>query len=240
MGLPKIDMPLFELEVPSTKKKVKYRPFTVKEEKILLIAQEANDIDHIITAMKQIITNCFHKIDVETLTMFDLEYLLLNIRSVSVDNKIKFAIKDKDTDKSVELELDIANIKVDVPEGHSNIISLDDGYKLLMKYPSFDQISILGKVMKVEEDDQVSVSSILFDLLISCIDSVLKEDEVYKFSDYSEEEITEFASQLPSKSMKSMQNFFETMPKVTYKDKYTNDNGDEKTVVLEGTETFFI
>ena len=240
MGLPKIDMPLFEIEVPSTKKKVKYRPFTVKEEKILLIAQEANDIDHIITAIKQIITNCFHKIDVDTLTMFDLEYLLLNIRSVSVDNKIKFSIKDKDTDKPVELELDIANIKVDIPEEHSNIINLDDGYKLLMKYPSFDQISILGQVMKVEEDDQASVSSILFDLLISCIDSVLKDDEVHKFSDYSDEEINEFASQLPSKCMKSMQNFFETMPKVTYKEKYINENGEEKTVVLEGTETFFI
>ena len=136
MGLPKIDLPLFETKLLSTgKKKIKYRPFTVKEEKILLIAQESDDIEQVILAIKQIIGNCCPDVNVDELPMFDLEYLLLQIRGKSVNNVITFQITDPDTEKPVMLELNIDEIEITKPEGHSAEIPLGEDSYLVMRYP---------------------------------------------------------------------------------------------------------
>ena len=135
MALPKIDLPLFELVLPSTGKKVKYRPFTVKEEKILLIAQESKDIKQVMLAIKQILGNCLQEINVESLATFDLEYVLLNIRAKSVNDEITFSVKDPDTEEKIELTININEIEIKKFADHDKIIKVSDDFVFLMRYP---------------------------------------------------------------------------------------------------------
>jgi hypothetical protein len=234
MGLPKIDLPLFETKLLSTgRKKVKYRPFTVKEEKILLIAQESDDIGQVILAIKQIIGNCCPDVDADELPMFDLEYLLLQIRGKSVNNVISFQITDPETEKPVMLELDIDEIEITKPEGHNPEIALSETSYLVMRYPKLDEVT---QFLNPEQDQSRNI----YDVMLSCIDTVVEGDTVYKLSDFSDEEVLEFIDSFPTETVEDIKKFFETVPVLRCEQTYTNADGEEKKVVLEGVETFFI
>lgn len=233
MALPKIDLPIFELELPSTGEKIKYRPFTVKEEKILLIAQESKDPAQEIIATKQVVNNCLIEKDVSELAMFDLEYVLLVLRSKSVDNNISFAIKDPDTQESIRLEIDIENVKITKNDGHTNKVRITEDYVLYLKYPTIDQFI---KIVEMDPNDPL----VNYFVMISCLDKLASEDEVHNFKDYSNEEIDTFMENLTGNVIKEIQRFFETMPKLRHEMKYTNKEGKEQTFVIEGMRSFFI
>jgi len=233
MALPKIDLPLFELVLPSTEEIVKYRPFTVKEEKILLVAQESKDPNQMVLAMKQIATNCCPGVNVSELAMFDLEYIMLQVRAKSIDNKISFTITDPDTNDPVALELDIDDIDLMIDDDHSKEITVTDDMYLMMRYPRLSEVSVFLNVVENPTES-------LFDVMIACIDCVVTGDEVQKLDDFSKEDVLSFVETFPGGTIDSIQKFFETMPKLRFQSKYTNSAGDEKEVTLEGTETFFL
>ena len=233
MALPKIDLPIFELTLPSTGKKVKYRPFTVKEEKILLVAQESHDAKQEIMAVKQVVNNCLVDLEASDLPMFDLEYIMLMLRSKSVDNKIEFQIKDHDTEEDVTLSLDIEDVSLTVSEEAVKEIKINDDYMLMLRYPSIDDYATLTEVDNADP-------LINYLLMVSCLDKIASEDEVFDFKNYTEKEIFAFVDDLSSEVIKGIQTFFETMPKLRHEMKYSNNNGDEKTFVVEGMRSFFI
>jgi hypothetical protein len=233
MPLPKIDLPLYELKLPSTGSKIHYKPFTVKEEKILLTAQQSKDPDQIVTAIKQIINNCVVDYDMEKLALFDLEYLIINIRSKSVDNSVEFEIEDPDTNEKIKLELNLEDVKIHRDENHTNEIKLDDTYTLFLKYPSID---LFSKILKEETITQEKS----FEILISCIDKLASEDDVYNFKDFTKKQVDDFVESLQSDVIKKIKLFFDTMPKVRHEIPYINSNGDEKTFTIQGTQSFFM
>ena len=171
MPLPKIDQPLFELEIPSSREKVKYRPFTVKEEKILLIAQESKDMSQVVLAIKQIMRNCLVDLDPDLLTVFDLEYVMIKIRAKAVNNELEFNIKDPDTEEEIQINLDINEIEIHRPENHVNVVSVSDDISLKLKYPTIDYLISLGTEGKTEADA-------MFDMIGECIDTVVQGDGV--------------------------------------------------------------
>jgi len=233
-SLPKITRPIFELILPSTNKPVKYTPFTVKEEKILLIAQESKDVDQSILSIKQVVNNCLIDKNVDELSMFDLEYVLLTLRSKSVDNAIRFSVKDPDTQEKVELELDLNNIKISKKEKHSKKIKVDEEYTLYMRYPTINEFLALVKGNKENNTD------VNFSIMINCMDKLVSKDEVYKLDEFSNEEIQNFAESLSSNVIKQIKEFFETMPAIRHEIKYKNKEGKEQTFVIEGMQTFFM
>ena len=233
MALPKIDLPIFEMNLPSSGKPIKYRPFTVKEEKILLVAQESKEATQEIMAVKQIVNNCLPEIDVETLPMFDLEYVMLVLRSRSVDNTVDFSIEDPDTKENVKLTLNIEDVAVNTSENHTKEIQLNETYMLYLKYPTINEFI---RIMQLDPTDPL----VNYFMMISCLDKIASEDEVHFFKDYSDEETDAFVENFSSQVVKGIQQFFETMPKLRHEMKYTNKNNDEKTFVVEGMRSFFI
>lgn len=233
MALPKIDLPLFELSLPSTDEIIKYRPFTVKEEKILLMAQEAKDPNQMVLAMRQIATNCCPNLDIDSLAMFDLEYIMLQVRAKSIDNKITFSIKDPDTGDPVSLEIDVDDVELKIDEDHTKEIAVSEDMYLMMRYPRLSEVSVFLNVI-----DKPTES--LFDVMISCIESVVNGDEISNLNDFTKEEVMDFIETFPGGTIDALQKFFETMPKLSFQSKYTNSAGEEKEVTLEGTETFFL
>lgn len=233
MPLPKIELPLYELTLPSTGKKIKYRPFTVKEEKILLTAQQSKEPEQIILAIKQIINNCVQDYDVDKLALFDLEYILINIRSKSVDNNVEFEIEDPDTLEKIKLSLDLQNVKVYKDEKHTNKIQIDDKYVLFLKYPTVDNFAEILKKEEISADES-------YNILISCIDMLASEDEVFNFKDFTKKQVDEFIESLHSDVTKKIKTFFDTMPKVRHEMPYINSNGDEKVFTIQGTQSFFM
>ena len=231
--LPKIDLPLFELVLPSTGKKIKYRPFTVKEEKILLVAQESDDVEQTILGIKQIINNCLVDINVEKLAMFDLEYILLMLRSKSVDNNIRFGVTDPDTNESIELEIDLNEVKITKDKEHTNKVKINEDYSLFLRYPTIQEF------IKIAGSDSKDPLTSYF-IMVSCLDKIASESEVFKFSDYTDQEIDEFMEGLQGDVIKRIQKFFETMPKLRHEMKYKNKDGKEQTFVIEGMRSFFI
>ena len=232
MSLPKIDLPLGELVLPSTGEKVKYRPFTVKEEKILLVGQQSDEPELEILSSKQVINNCLIDKDVDELPMFDLEYVLLYLRARSVNNVIKFTIKDQDTDEDVELEMDIDNVVLERKEGHTNEVEINDEYKLFLRYPTITEFQ---KLVSADKNDPL----LDYIMLVSCLDYIASEDEVHYFKDYTEEQINEFMDSLSGSVIKSITEFFSTMPRLKHEITYTNSEGNEKTFVVEGMRSFF-
>lgn len=231
-GLPKLDLPLFKLVLPSTGKEILYRPFTVKEEKILLIAQESKDIDQIVLAIKQIISNCVVNIDVERLATFDFEYILLHIRGKSVNNLIDLKVRDPDTQESISLSINIDEVTLKKDPEHTNRIQVNANAVILMRYPTLNEVSILAKGK--------ATSEVLFNAMVSCIDQIVVDDSVYKTEDFSEKELLEFVDQLTPNVLADIQKFFETIPVLRMEIPYKNKNGDQKTFVMEGMETFFM
>jgi hypothetical protein len=233
MPLPKIEKPIFELILPSTGEKIKYTTFSVKEEKILLIAQESNDVEQAILAVKQIVNNCIINKNVEDLALFDLEYILLMLRSKSVNNTIEFIIKDPETEERVELSIDLSDVKIEINDEHSKEIRIDEKYVLYMRYPTINEF------MDMIKNDGES-TEINFKIMVNCMSKLVSEDEVYKFSEFSEEEVSEFLGSLKVDVIRKLKKFFDTMPKLRHEIKYVNSKGSNKTFVIEGMESFFI
>lgn len=233
MGLPKIDLPIFELELPSDGRKIKYRQYTVKEEKILLVAQEADDKLQELLATKQIVNNCLIDANVSEISMFDLEFLLLALRSKSVDNIAQIQIKDEDTEEFVSLELDLSEVEVVRDENHTNKVSINEDYTLFLRYPTIDEFI---KIAEMDENDPL----VAYMIMISCLDKVASEDEVHNFKDYSAKEVDDFMENVTTQVVEEIRKFFDTMPKIRQLKTYTNKNGDVKTFVIEGQRSFFI
>lgn len=239
MPLPKITTPIYELEIPSLKKKIRYRPFLVKEEKILIIAMESEDNKQIANAVKTVISNCILSkgIKIDDLATFDIEYLFLNIRGKSVGESVDILITcpDDGTTK-VPVSINLDEILVQDQEGHSRDIKLDDTLTMRMKYPSMAEF--IKNNFNSGEGIGVNES---FDLICACIDQVYSEEESWVASDCSKKELSEFVEQLSSKQFKEIEKFFETMPKLSHLIEIKNPNtGVESEVVLEGLPAFFV
>ena len=238
MPLPKIATPTYELVLPSSDRKIKYRPFLVKEEKILIIAMESEDQKQITNAIKSVINNCIltRGIKVDKLSTFDIEYLFLNIRGKSVGENVEVVVTcpdDNETEVSVIVPLD--EIKVKRNPDHNRDIKLDDNLIMRMRYPS------LSEFVKTnfDSDDDITVDQ-SFDLIISCIDQIYNEEESWNTSDCTKKEMTEFIEQLSSKQFKEVEKFFETMPRLSHTIKVINPKTKvESDVVLEGLASFF-
>ena len=238
MPLPTIATPTYELELPSTKKKINYRPFLVKEEKLLVLALESEDTKQITNAIKAVIKSCIltKGIKVETLPTFDIEYLFLNIRGKSVGEEVEVnIIAPDDETTSVPVKLMIDDIKVKETEGHTNKVKVDDELTMEMKYPSLHEF--ISNNFDFNDDNNIERS---FDLIGSCIDKVYNEEEVWSVSDFSKKEINGFLEQMNSKQFKEIEKFFDTMPKLSHEINVLNPKTKVKsTVVLEGLSSFF-
>jgi hypothetical protein len=239
MPLPKISTPTYELELPSTEKKIKYRPFLVKEEKILIMALESEDMTQITNAIIDILTECIltRGVKIKNLSTFDIEYLFLNIRAKSVGETVEVNVTcPDDGETTVEMSIDIDSIKVQKSKEHTNIIKLDDNLSMKLKYPSLDQFI----ENNFEVNDNVSDVSKSLNLITSCIDMVYDSEESWNASDFSKKELDEFLDQLNTKQFKLIENFFTTMPKLSHTINVKNPNtGVESEVVLEGLASFF-
>ena len=238
MPLPKIATPTYELELPSTGESIQFRPFLVKEEKVLVLALESEDTKQITTAIKAVIKSCVQTkgIKVEALPTFDIEFLFLNIRGMSFGEKIEVNIicpDDETTEVPVSIDLD--EIRVQKNDEHTRQIKIDDTLMMEMKYPSLDQF--IKNNFDFEDKNAMDQS---FDLITSCVDKIYSEDDVWAADDCSKKELKDFLEQMNSSQFKSIETFFETMPKLSHKIKVTNPNTKvESEVVLEGLASFF-
>ncbi|HIC84429.1 MAG TPA: baseplate protein [Nitrososphaerales archaeon] len=233
MTLPTINVPTYELEVPSTKEKITYRPFLVKEEKILLAAMETGEGEgDLVRALKQIVTNCLvTEIDIDHLATFDLEYIFLNLRSKSVGEVAKVTVicpDDEETEVSLEIPLD--EIKVTFPEGHTNKVQITDTIGMTMKYPDFTLASL----------QRDGGSEYLFEMIKGCIAQITDGETIYERVDFNDKELDTFIDSLNTKQLEGVQTFFETMPKLRHEVKVTNPKTKKKsTITLEGLDSFF-
>ena len=238
MPLPKIATPTYELELPSTGETIKYRPFLVKEEKLLVIALESEDTKQISTAIRAVIKNCIltRGIKVEQLPTFDIEYLFLNIRGKSVGEELEVnLICPDDGETQVAVTINLGDIKVKKSDNHSNRIQLDDSIMMEMKYPSLDEF--IKNNFDLKEQSAMDQS---FELIASCIGTIFTEDEVWAAADCTKKELNEFLESMNSSQFKDIEKFFETMPKLSHTVKVKNPKTKkESDVVIEGLASFF-
>ena len=236
MALPKLGYPTFELELPSTGKTIKYRPFLVKEEKVLLLALESKDEKQVIGAVKDLIKNCvITRIKVDTLPSFDLEYLFLKIRGASIGENIILTVTCLDDNETqVEANINIDDVEVFKPEGHDKKIMFDDKTGVVMRYPSmkeFVEREFLQKEMKTEE---------VYGFIADSIDQIFDDEEVYDSSTTTKKEFRTFVESLTTKQFEKIQKFYETSPKLSHTFKVTNPNtGKESSYTIEGLQSFF-
>ena len=237
MPLPKISTPTYDLTVPSSGKKIKYRPFLVKEEKVLIIAMESQDDKQIAQAVKDVLDSCIltKGISVDKLATFDIEFLFLNIRGKSVGEEVEVLVTCPDDDKTkVPVRVNLDHIKIVKSDEHQKDIPLDDKLFMRMKYPAMGEFVKSNFSVDTQVDDT-------FDLVCSCIEQVYSEDESWSASDCTKEELNEFLEQLDSKQFKKIEKFFETMPKLSHTIKVINPNTKvENKIVLEGLNAFFV
>ena len=238
MALPRIDVPIYELVIPSTDEKIKFRPFLVKEEKILLIAMESGEPDEMIQAVKNIVDECtFNKLKLGEMPMFDVEYLFLNIRSKSVGEVSKLKVlcqDDMETYAIVEINLNEVEVQVD-SETHSNKIELSDEMGVIMKYPTIDSFTA-NNIKNITAANMI-------DVIASCIAQIYdkKGEEVYDSKDSTQAELTDFIEQLNTTQFQQVQKFFDTMPKLQHTILVTNPKTKvESEVTLTGINDFFV
>ena len=238
MPLPKIATPTYELELPSTGKTISYRPFLVKEEKLLVIALESEDTKQITNAIKAVIKACVltKGIKVETLPTFDIEFLFLHIRGKSVGEELEVNIICPDDEKTqVPVTIDLEDIQVQKTEDHTNQIKLDSTLMMEMKYPSLNEF--IKNNFEFDEKNQMQQS---FELIAQCIDKIYNEEEVWTSSDCTKKEMNDFLESMNSAQFKEIESFFTTMPKLSHTVKVTNpETKVESEVVLEGLASFF-
>ena len=238
MPLPKIATPTYELELPSTGATVKYRPFLVKEEKVLVIALESEDNKQITNAIKAVLKSCIlsKNVKVETLPTFDIEYLFLNIRGKSVGEDLDVNIICPDDEKTqVPVTIALDEIEVQKDENHTNKIKVDDSIMMEMKYPSLEQF-----IKNNFDFNDKNVMEQSFELIATCIDKIYTEDEVWASADCTKKEMKDFLEQMNSTQFKEIESFFDTMPKLSHTISVTNPKTKVKSdVVLEGLASFF-
>ena len=237
MPLPKISTPTYELEIPSTKKKIRYRPFLVKEEKILIIAMESQSDTEIANAVKDVLSTCIltKGVKVDTLSTFDIEYLFLNIRGKSVGEDVEVLVTCPDDNKTkVPVRINLDDIKIITHDDHKRDIKLDDSLLMRMRYPSINEfIKSNFSTSEVKSEDT-------FDLIISCIEQIYNDEESWSTSDCTKEEMNDFLDQLNSNQFKEIEKFFDTMPKLSHTLTVNNPNTKVKSdIKLEGLAAFF-
>jgi hypothetical protein len=233
MPLPKIDQPLFDMVIPSTGKKITFRPFLVKEEKILLIAQQSGNDSEIIRAIKQILNNCIQDdLDLDTLAIFDLEYAFLKLRAKSVNNVVKLAYRDTEDDEVYNFELDLDTIEIEMPQNINSKIEITDSVGMTMRYPSASITDSMG-----DFDNEVDLMTFF---IVNCIDTIYDEDNVYIANDFSEEEISEFLDGLDVKTFEKIREFFENVPRLYHKIEYTNKAENLRSIELTSLKDFFM
>jgi len=236
MALPQIALPTYELEIPSNGKKIKYRPFVVKEEKLLLLALEGDDEKQIEDAVKTLLKGCIQsRIKIEDLAIFDLEYIFLQIRAVSVGEIVEMKVTCRDDEKTeVSYNMNLSEIQVYKPEGHDSKIMLDDNLGVIMKYPAFEDFvksSIMGKNPSAES---------VVEVIASCIDQIFDAEDVYDSSTTSKKEFVEFVENLTNKQFEKIQKFFEDSPRLEHRFTVTNPNtGVDNEFVIAGLVNFF-
>lgn len=233
MPLPKIDQPLFDMTIPSSGKKITFRPFLVKEEKILLIAQQSGNDSEIIRAIKQILNNCIQDdLDLDTLAIFDLEYAFLKLRAKSVNNVVKLAYRDTEDDEVYNFELDLDTIEIEMPQNINSKIEITDSVGMTMRYPSASITDSMG-----DFDNEVDLMTFF---IVNCIDTIYDEDNVYIAYEFSEEEISEFLDGLDVKTFEKIREFFENVPRLYHKIEYTNKAQSQRSIELTSLKDFFM
>ena len=240
MPLPTIETPTYELKLPSSNKKIKYRPFLVKEEKILILALESKNENEITNAVQDVLKKCIltKGVDVDELPTFDIEYVFLNVRAKSIGEDIKLVVTCPDDNKTtVPVTIYVDEIKVQKQKNHTTDIVLDDKMTLRMKYPSLSQF--VENNFDTDDDSDTIVNK-TFKVVANCMDTIFTQEDAWDAKDYSPQEKLDFVEQLSSKQFKEVEKFFETMPKLSHKIEVVNPNTKEKgTVVLEGLADFF-
>lgn len=226
--LPKIEHPVFDLKIPSNKKKIKVRPMLVKEEKILLMAKEGGNISEILDAIKQVVSNCIQDdtLDIDTLAIFDIEYLFMRIRALSVNNIVSVSYRDGEDEKSYDFQLDLNTIEVKFPEKSEKNIKIDGDINITLRYPSAKDYS---KLENMSYDD----------LLNASIETVFEGDKAYQFADASEEEKKYFVDNMPIESSNKIKEFLNNMPSLWHEIKYKNSLGNDRTITLSNLNDFF-
>ena len=236
MALPKLNTPTYELEVPSTDEKIKYRPFLVKEEKILMIAMESKDNGQIVNAVKDIVSECtFNKLDIANLPMFDVEYIFLNIRAKSVGEVSKLKLLCPDDKKTyADVEVDLTKVEVQVEDNHTNKIELTDDMGMIMTYPTIDSFTESG-IQNINANN-------MLDVIGSCVLQIYEQngEKVYQAKDQTKKELTEFIESMNTHQFKKIQAFFDTMPKLKHTIKVKNPKTKKSNdVTLSGLNDFF-
>ena len=236
MALPKLTTPTYELEIPSTDEKIKYRPFLVKEEKILMMALETKNESDIVQAVKDIVSSCtFNKVNLDAMPMFDVEYVFLNIRAKSVGEVSSFNVLCPDDGKTyAKCEVNLTDVKVQVEDNHTNKIELGNGTGMIMQYPTINSFAETG-IKTITAENMLEVIS-------SCILQIYEEEgkKVYDPKDQTRKELTEFIEQLNTKQFKDVQNFFNTMPRLKHVVKVKNPKTKkESEITLTGLNDFF-
>ena len=233
MALPKLTTPQYELEVPSTGEKIKYRPWLIKEQKILLMAQESEDDKEIEAAFANIISECtFGKIDPYENPLFDIEYIFLQLRGKSVGQKVKLNLLCTDDEKTrVEKEIDLGDVAVQMPDNHTNIIQISDDISMIMRYPKLSDMA--------EFTDEGQIKQI-FDMIKRCVVEIRDGETIHNKVDISDKELDEFIDSMSQSSFELVSNFFETMPKLIHEVSITNPKTKKKNkIVIEGLQSFF-
>jgi len=236
MALPQVVLPSYELELPSNGKKIKYRPFVVKEEKLLLLALETNDEKEIERAVKTLLKGCIQsRIKIEDLPLFDLEYIFLNIRAVSVGEIIEMNVTCKDDNTTqVRYNLNLSEVKVNKPEGHDSKIMLNDNLGVIMKYPSWSEF-VSGSIM-----GQSPTADGVVDIIAGCIDQIFDAEDVYDSSTTSKKEFVDFVEGLTNNQFELIQKFFESTPRLEHTFAVRNPNtGEMSEFTIAGLSNFF-
>ena len=234
MALPKLDSPTYETELPSTGEKIKYRPFLIKEQKLLLLAQENNNQEDTFRAIGQLITACtFDKIDAQKSPIFDIEYLFLRIRGKSVGSKITIMITcPDDNETKVPVKMDLKDVNVQMTAGHTNEIKISKDIKIIMKYP------LLSDIAKVEIEGS---DNSVFSILQQCVNEIHHGDTIYHKVDMTDKDLEEFIDSFSTQQFELVTEFFETMPKLRHIVNVTNPNTKVKSeVVIEGLDSFLV
>jgi len=237
MALPKINHPTFSLELISSGKTIRYRPFTVKEEKILLVAQSSQDRTQIIEAIRQVISMCVinEDFDVNKIPSFDLEYIFINLRSKSVNNIVEIVLRDNEDEKDYTFEVNLDEIKIVKKENHTKKIQIMDDLGIVMRYPNFNEANMLFD----DSDDEDYVTSML-KMISRCIDVIYQGEKLYKAGeDFTEEEAFNFINELPVDSSDKFREFFDNFPEIEYVIEYKNSLGNDRTYKLTGINSFF-
>lgn len=229
MALPVIKHPTYTITVPSTTKDINLRPFTVQEEKLLLMAKSSGKTSDIIASVKQVIQNCVvETIDVDKLSTFDIEYLFLKLRSKSIGEIVDLEYNDPDTDDTIKFKVNLEDIQIKHHEGHSNKIIIHEDIGLIMRYPTLEEIGIIEGT---KSEDAV------YKVLFKCITTIFDTDKVY--SEFTEKELEDFLNSLPLDAMGKIKQFFDTMPSLEHTVTLKNKEGKTKEIVLKGISSFF-